>query len=235
MFIGALDQGTTSTRFMVFDAGGSEIARRQIEHRQILPSPGWVEHDPIEIAARVDEVIAGALRTAGLTGRDLAAIGITNQRETTIVWDPRTGGRGITRSCGRTRARRIWSTRSAPNRERLIEQTGLPPATYFSSLKLRWMLDQRQRIARCRADGRAIFGTVDTWVIWNLTGGSDGGLHVTDVTNASRTQLMNLRTLDWDEELLALFEIPRQMLPAIRPSSCVRRVWNDACERSRGR
>ena len=118
---------------------------------------------------------------------------------------------------------------------RLIERTGLPPATYFSSLKLRWMLDNVNGLREAALEGRALFGTVDTWVIWNLTGGSDGGLHVTDATNASRTQLMNLRTLDWDEELLALFEIPRQMLPAIRPSSCVRRVRNDARERSRGR
>ena len=219
MFVGALDQGTTSTRFMVFDAGGNEIARRQIEHRQILPNPGWVEHDPIEIAARVDEVIAGALRTAGLTGRDLAAIGITNQRETTIVWDPRTGRPWHNAIVWQdTRTADLVSTLT-PKRERLIEQTGLPPTTYFSSLKLRWILDNVPGLREAARDGRAIFGTVDTWVIWNLTGGSDGGLHLTDVTNASRTQLMNLRTLDWDEELLALFEIPRQMLPAIRPSS----------------
>jgi glycerol kinase len=219
MFVGALDQGTTSTRFMVFDAGGNEIARRQIEHRQILPSPGWVEHDPIEIAARVDEVIAGALRTAGLTGRDLAAIGITNQRETTIVWDPRTGKPWHNAIVWQdTRTAELVST-LAPRRARLIEQTGLPPATYFSSLKLRWMLDHVPGLRQAAHDGRALFGTVDSWVIWNLTGGTDEGLHVTDVTNASRTQLMSLRTLDWDDELLALFEIPRQMLPAIRPSS----------------
>ena len=204
---------------MVFDAGGSEIARRQIEHRQILPSPGWVEHDPIEIAARVDEVIAGALRTAGLTGRDLAAIGITNQRETTLVWDPRTGRPWYNAIVWQdTRTADLVSTLTT-HRTRLIEQTGLPPATYFSSLKLRWLLDNVPGLRDAARDGRALFGTVDTWVIWNLTGGADGGLHVTDVTNASRTQLMNLRTLDWDDDLLALFEIPRQMLPAIRPSS----------------
>jgi glycerol kinase len=218
-FVGALDQGTTSTRFMVFDAAGQEVARRQIEHRQILPGPGWVEHDPIEIAARVDEVIAGALRTAGLTGRDLAAIGITNQRETTVVWDPRTGRPWHNAIVWQdTRTADLVATLT-PHRERLIAQTGLPPATYFSSLKLRWMLDNVAGLREAARDGRAVFGTVDTWVIWNLTGGPDGGLHVTDTTNASRTQLMNLRTLEWDAELLALFDIPRQMLPAICPSS----------------
>ena len=219
MFVGALDQGTTSTRFMVFDAAGKEVARRQIEHRQILPGPGWVEHDPIEIAARVDEVIAGALRSAGLTGRDLAAIGITNQRETTVVWDPRTGRPWHNAIVWQdTRTADLVATLT-PQRERLIAQTGLPPATYFSSLKLRWMLDNVPGLREAARDGRAIFGTVDTWVIWNLTGGPDGGLHVTDVTNASRTQLMNLRTLEWDSDLLALFDIPRQMLAAICPSS----------------
>jgi glycerol kinase len=219
MFVGALDQGTTSTRFMVFDAAGREVARRQIEHTQILPRPGWVEHDPIEIAARVDEVIAGALRTAGLTGRDLAAIGITNQRETTVVWDPRTGRPWHNAIVWQdTRTADLVNTLTR-ERSRLIEQTGLPPATYFSSLKLRWMLDHVAGLREAARDGHALFGTVDTWVIWNLTGGTDGGLHVTDATNASRTQLMNLRTLDWDDNLLALFDVPREMLPAIRPSS----------------
>jgi glycerol kinase len=219
MFVGALDQGTTSTRFMVFDAAGQEVARRQIEHQQILPSPGWVEHDPVEIAARVDEAIAGALRTAGLTGRDLAAIGITNQRETTVVWDPQTGRPWHNAIVWQdTRTADLVATLT-PQRERLIAQTGLPPATYFSSLKLRWLLDHVPGLRDAARTGRAVFGTVDTWVIWNLTGGRDGGLHVTDATNASRTQLMNLRTLEWDDELLALFEVPRQMLPTIRPSS----------------
>jgi len=219
MFIGALDQGTTSTRFMVFDAAGQEVARRQIEHEQILPRPGWVEHNPIEIAARVDEVIVGALRTAGLTGRDLAAIGITNQRETTVVWDPQTGRPWHNAIVWQdTRTANLVDT-LMPHRTRLIEHTGLPPATYFSSLKLRWMLDHVDGLREAARDGRAVFGTVDTWVIWNLTGGPDGGMHVTDSTNASRTQLMNLRTLDWEDDLLALFNIPRQMLPTICPSS----------------
>jgi glycerol kinase len=218
-FVGAIDQGTTSTRFMVFDAAGREVARRQIEHRQLLPGPGRVEHDPVEIAARVDETMAGALRSAGLTGKDLAALGVTNQRETTVVWDPTTG-RPWHQAI-------VWQdTRTAdavaalePNRAMLTARTGLPPSTYFSSTKLQWILNHVDGVRAAAERGRAVFGTIDTWMIWNLTGGTDGGLHVTDVTNASRTQLMNLRTLDWDDDLLALFGIPRPMLPTICASS----------------
>jgi len=175
-YVGALDQGTTSTRFMVFDEAGLEVARRQLEHGQIMPAPGWLEHDPVEIAARIDEVIAGGLRTAGLTGRDLAAIGITNQRETTVVWDPNTGRpwhNAIVWQDTRT------DTRVAalePHRARLCERTGLPPATYFSSLKLRWILDHVDGVRDAAHRGRALFGTIDSWVIWNLTGGPRGGL-----------------------------------------------------------
>jgi glycerol kinase len=218
-FIGALDQGTTSTRFMVFDAAGREVARRQIEHSQILPAPGRVEHDPIEIAARVDEAIAGCLRSAGLTGRDLAAIGITNQRETTVVWDPVTGRpwyRAIVWQDTRTDAR---IAALEPHRHFIRDRTGLPPATYFSATKLQWILEHVDGVRQAAADGRARFGTIDTWIIWNLTGGPGRGRHVTDVTNASRTQLMNLRTRRWDEDLLALFDIPPQLLPAIHASS----------------
>jgi glycerol kinase len=204
---------------MVFDAGGREVARRQLEHSQILPSPGWVEHDPIEIAARVDEVIAGALRAAGLTGRDLRAIGITNQRETTVVWDPRTGRPWYNAIVWQdTRTDRALAALEE-QRSLLIERTGLPPATYFSALKLRWILDNVTGVREAAREGHALFGTVDTWVIWNLTGGPRGGLHVTDVTNASRTQLMNLQTLDWDDQLLTLFDVPRHMLPRIHRSS----------------
>jgi glycerol kinase len=218
-YVGAVDQGTTSTRFMVFDAHGAEVARHQLEHRQILPQPGWVEHDPLEIAARVNEVIAGALWRGGLNGVDLAAIGITNQRETTVVWNPKTGRPWYNAI--------VWQdTRSEPivralqpHAALLRDRTGLPPATYFSGSKLQWILENIDG-ARSAADrGEALFGTIDTWVIWNLTGGVDGGVHVTDVTNASRTLLMNLRTCDWDDELLALFGVPRAMLPTIRPSS----------------
>jgi glycerol kinase len=217
--VGALDQGTTSTRFMIFDAEGREVGRRQLEHRQLLPRPGWVEHDPIEIAARVDEVIAGALRTAGLAGRDLAAIGITNQRETTIVWDRRTG-RPLYNAIVWQDTRTVGAVAQLePHRAWLCERTGLPPATYFSATKLRWILDHVDGARAAAERGDALFGTVDTWVLWNLTGGADGGLHRTDVTNASRTQLMNLDTLGWDDELLALFGIPLAMLPTIGPSS----------------
>jgi glycerol kinase len=219
MCIGALDQGTTSTRFMVFDVNGCEIARHQLEHRQILPNPGWVEHDPIEIATRVDEVITGALRSAGLSGRDLAAIGVTNQRETTIVWDPRTGRPWYNAIVWQDARTDRWVADLEPMRSRLIERTGLPPSTYFSVSKLRWILDSVDGVRDAAREGRALFGTVDSWVVWNLTGGPAGGLHVTDVTNASRTQLMNLRTGDWDDDLLSWFDIPRQMLPLIRSSS----------------
>jgi glycerol kinase len=217
-FLGALDQGTTSTRFIIFDRDGREIARHQLEHRQILPHPGWVEHDPIEIAARVDEVIAGALAAAQLSGDDLTALGITNQRETTVVWDPVTG----TPWCNAlvwqdTRTDRFVAALE-PHREQLCARTGLPPATYFSAAKLRWILDHVDGVRAAARTGRAIFGTVDSWVIWNLTGGTSGGVHVTDATNASRTQLLNLETLDWDDDLLALFDIPREMLPSISPS-----------------
>ena len=218
-FVGALDQGTTSTRFMVFDAAGAEVARRQLEHEQIMPKPGWVEHDPVEIAARTNEVITGALRTAGIAGTDLAAIGVTNQRETTVVWNPKTGQPWYNAIVWQdTRTDRIVSALE-PKRQLLYERTGLPPATYFSATKLQWILENVDGVRAAAERGEAVFGNVDTWVIWNLTGGADGGAHVTDVTNASRTLLMDLRTLAWDDELLQVFGIPRQMLPTIRSSS----------------
>jgi glycerol kinase len=218
-FVGALDQGTTSTRFMVFDEAGHEVARRQLEHRQILPAPGWVEHDPIEIAARTEEVIAGGLRAAGLRGGDLAALGITNQRETVVAWDPVTGRPWHnalvwqdTRTHGRMAA-------LEPHRALLVERTGLPPSTYFSSSKIAWLLDHVEGLRAAAHRGRAIVGTIDAWLIWNLTGGPDGGRHVTDGTNACRTQLMCLETREWDADLLALFDVPREMLPSICSSS----------------
>src|SRR5918993_4400065 len=218
-YVGAVDQGTTSTRFMVFDRQGREVARHQVEHDQILPAPGWVEHDPLQIAARVNESIAGALNAVGLTAADLAAIGVTNQRETTIVWNPKTGRPWYNAIVWQdTRTDRIVSALE-PHRQLLCERTGLPPATYFSGTKLQWILDNVDGVRAAAERGEAVFGNVDTWVIWNLTGGTDEGVHVTDVTNASRTLLMDLRTLDWDDELLALFGIPRRMLPVIRSSS----------------
>jgi glycerol kinase len=219
-YVGAVDQGTTSTRFMVFDRGGHEIARHQLEHEQILPQPGWVEHDPVEIAARTDEVIARAMRHANLEASDLAAVGITNQRETTIVWNPKTGRPWYNAIVWQdTRTDRIINALH-PDQARLIRaRTGLPPATYFSGAKIQWILDNVPGVREAAERGEALFGTPDTWVVWNLTGGRDGGVHATDVTNASRTMLMNLETLEWDDELLDLFTIPRAILPAIHSSS----------------
>ncbi len=219
-YVGALDQGTTSTRFMVFDRQGQEVARHQVEHDQILPRPGWVEHDPLQIAARVNESIAGALNAGGLTAADLAAIGVTNQRETTVVWNPKTGRPWYNAIVWQdTRTDRIVSALDPSAAALVRSRTGLPPATYFSGGKLKWILDNVEGVRQAAEHGEAVFGNIDTWVIWNLTGGRDGGVHVTDVTNASRTMLMDLRTLGWDEELLGVFDVPRRMLPEIRSSS----------------
>ncbi len=219
-FVGAVDQGTTSTRFMIFDHAGREVGKHQLEHEQILPRAGWVEHNPVEIWERTQTVIASALTNAGLHASDLAAIGITNQRETTIVWDRRTGrpyANAVVWQDTRTDA--IAAALDADERGQLIRRkAGLPPATYFSGGKLQWLLEHVDGLRAAAEAGDALFGTPDTWVIWNLTGGPDGGRHVTDVTNASRTMLMDLQTLAWDEELLALFGVPPAMLPQILPS-----------------
>lgn len=219
-YAGAVDQGTTSTRFMVFDHGGNEIARHQLEHQQILPRPGWVEHDPMEIAARTDEVIARAMRNANIAAADLAAIGVTNQRETTIVWNPKTGRPWYNAIVWQdTRTDAIVNALDPRHAQLIRARTGLPPATYFSGAKIQWILDNVEGVRDAAARGEAVFGNPDTWVIWNLTGGRDGGVHATDVTNASRTMLMNLETCEWDEELLRIFNIPRAMLPAIHASA----------------
>jgi glycerol kinase len=219
-YVGALDQGTTSTRFMVFDKGGNEIARHQLEHEQILPQPGWVEHNPLEIAARSDETIARAMRNANITSADLAAVGVTNQRETTIVWNPKTGRPWYNAIVWQdTRTDRIINAVTTDQGQMIRARTGLPPATYFSGAKIQWILDNVPGVRDAAARGEAVFGNPDTWVIWNLTGGKDGGVHATDVTNASRTMLMNLKTLAWDDELLRIFNVPRAMLPAIQSSS----------------
>lgn len=217
----AIDQGTTSTRAMIFDRESNVISMGQREHRQIYPQPGWVEHDPLEIWQRTQEVVQEALAGAGVPGGAIAAIGITNQRETTVVWNRRTGQPYTNALVWQDmRTDQICAQLEREGYGPLFrERTGLPISTYFSGPKLRWLLDH---IPELRADaerGEALFGTLDTWLIWWLTGGPRGGAHVTDVTNASRTMLMNLRTLDWDEDLLQLLRIPRQMLPAIRPSS----------------
>ncbi|MGH8870099.1 MAG: glycerol kinase GlpK [Actinomycetes bacterium] len=219
--IGAIDQGTTSTRFMLFDRKGREVARHQLEHSQILPRAGWVEHDAGEIWERTRTVISRALDKASLGHADLAAVGITNQRETTVVWDPRTG-RPLAHAIvwQDTRTDRIASALAQDSRgETIRARTGLPPATYFAGGKMQWLLENVEGLAERGERGEAVFGTVDSWLIWNLTGGPRGGLHVTDVTNASRTMLMDLQTMDWDEELLGIFGIPAAMLPEIRPSS----------------
>jgi glycerol kinase len=220
-YLGAIDQGTSSTRFIIFDDATRIVAESQIEHEQIYPQPGWVEHDPIEIWRNTQTVIAAALRSAGLTPRDLAAIGITNQRETTVLWDRGTGiplGNAIVWQDVRV-AEYVPRYTASPGVEFFRARTGLPLSSYFSSLKIRWLLDHIAG-ARERAErGDVLFGTIDTFLVWQLTGGVDGGLHLTDVTNASRTQLMNLETLDWDPDLLAAFDIPRAMLPSIRSSS----------------
>ncbi len=220
-YIAALDLGTTSSRCIVFDHAGLPVAVQQREHRQIRPQPGWVEHDPLELKVRADEVISGAIVRAGIAAGDLAAIGITNQRETTVVWDRHSGqpvGNAIAWQDMRT-AQFCDELARSGGRDRLRHETGLPLATYFSGPKVRWILEHTTD-ARARAEaGDLLFGTIDTWAIWNLTGGPRGGLHVTDVTNASRTLLMNLSTLDWDDHLLDLMGVPRSMLPQIRSSS----------------
>ena len=222
-YAGALDQGTTSTRFMVFDHQGQVVAVDQKEHEQIFPKPGWVEHDATEIWQRSREVIQGALRKAGLSAADLAAVGITNQRETTVVWD-RTTGQPIHNAIvwQDTRTDVICNDLAADGgQDRFQAKTGLPIATYFSGPKIKWMLDNVEG-ARQRAEaGDILFGNIDTWCIWNLTGGPDGGVHVTDVTNASRTMLMDLHTLQWDDAILSTLGIPKSMLPEIRSSSQV--------------
>lgn len=220
-FIGAVDQGTTSTRFMIFDHSGREVARHQLEHEQILPRTGWVEHDPVEIWERTQTAIGSALTRAGLRAGDLDSIGITNQRETAVVWDRRTGRPWHNAVVWQdTRSDAIVAALEADGRGALIRQRcGLPPATYFSAGKVQWLLENVPGLREAAEAGEALFGTTDTWVLWNLTGGPHGGRHVTDVTNASRTMLMDLGTLQWDDELLGFFGIPRAMLPAICPSS----------------
>ena len=216
-YVAALDQGTTSTRFIVFNRAGQIAASAQKEHEQIYPQAGWVEHSPDEIWRSTQEVIAEAMAHAGIGARDLAGVGITNQRETTLLWDRRTGRaahNALVWQDMRT-ADLVSEFSRAGGADRFRRQTGLPLSTYFSSLKIRWLLDHVPD-ARARAEaGELLFGTIDTFLVWRLT----GGLHITDCTNASRTQLMNLETLDWDDDLLQAFAIPRAILPAIRSSS----------------
>ena len=220
-YVGAIDQGTTSTRFIVFDPLGRIISASQKEHGQIYPKPGWVEHDAREIWTNTREVIADALGKRGLKPADLAAVGVTNQRETVVLWDRKTGEplhNALVWQDTRT-DQLVAHFAGDGGQNRLRAKTGLPLSTYFSGLKLRWLLDNTPG-ARARAEaGDALFGTIDAWLAWNLMGGPAGGRHITDVTNASRTQMMNLETLDWDGDILALFDIPRACLPEIVSSS----------------
>jgi len=220
-FVGAVDQGTTSTRFMIFDHGGNEVARHQLEHEQILPQAGWVEHNPVEIWERASVVIQTALGKANLQSSDLAALGITNQRETSVVWDKTTGRPYYNAIVWQdTRTDRIASKLERDGHgDTIRHKAGLPPATYFSGGKIQWILENVDGVREAGERGDAIFGNTDCWLLWQLTGGVDGGVHVTDPTNASRTMLMDLETLQWDDELLAMFGIPRAMLPTIKPSS----------------
>ncbi len=220
-YVGALDQGTTSTRFMIFDHAGGVVAIDQKEHEQIFPKPGWVEHDAIEIWTRCREVIKGAMAKAGITAADLAAVGITNQRETALVWDRKTGMPVFNAIVWQDTRTDVLVNEFAKEggQDRFRAKVGLPLATYFSGPKVRWILDNVPG-ARAKAEaGDLVFGNMDTWCIWNLTGGVNGGVHVTDVTNASRTMLMDLETLSWDDEILGIMGIPKSMLPEIKASS----------------
>lgn len=220
-YIAAIDQGTTSTRCMIFNHQGEVVGAHQLEHKQIYPQPGWVEHDPMEIWQNTEEVIRGTLRKTGVSVNDIAAVGITNQRETTLVWDKETGQplyNAIVWQDTRT-DKIINQLAEGSNLDRFRHIVGLPLATYFSGPKIKWLLENVGDIRQAASEGRALFGNIDTWLIWNLTGGVKGGKHITDVTNASRTMLMSLTTLDWDNEICEIMSVPQCMLPKICSSS----------------
>jgi glycerol kinase len=217
----AVDQGTTSTRFMIFDHEGKVVGIDQKEHEQIYPKPGWVEHDAMEIWGACEAVIAGALAKSGVSPKDIAAVGITNQRETAVVWDKATGKPVYNAIVWQdTRTDTICNELAkSGGQDRFRTKVGLPLATYFSGPKIKWILDNVPGVKAKAEKGEVLFGNIDAWVIWNLTGGPKGGVHVTDVSNASRTMLMNLETLDWDPDMLKVMGIPRAMLPTIKASS----------------
>ncbi len=222
-YAAAVDQGTTSTRFMIFDHAGMVVGVYQKEHEQIYPKPGWVEHDPMEIWQATQEVIDGALKKYKIDPKDIAAVGVTNQRETTVVWDRSTGKPVYNAIVWQdTRTDTICNELAkSGGQDRFRPKVGLPLATYFSGPKIKWILDNVPGVRAKAEKGEVLFGNIDTWVIWNLTGGSNGGVHVTDVTNASRTMLMNLETLDWDDEILKIMGVPKAMLPRVMASSAV--------------
>lgn len=220
-YVAAIDQGTTSTRCMIFDHSGNVVCFDQKEHEQIFPQPGWVEHNPDEIRSRTTEVVSGALRKGSINVDDIAAVGITNQRETTVVWNKKTG-RAVYNAIvwQDTRTDKIVAELARDGgQDRFREKCGLPLATFFSGPKVRWILDNVAGAREAAEAGDVVFGNIDTFLTWWITGGPSGGLHITDVTNASRTMLMNLKTLNWDDEILGIMGIPRQMLPEIRSSS----------------
>lgn len=221
MYIGAIDQGTTSTRFIIFDTSGKIIAVEQKEHQQIFPQPGWVEHNPLEIWQNTQEIISKTLQDSGIRAGEIAAVGITNQRETAVLWEKSTGKPVHPAIVWQdTRTDKICDQLAQEGgQNRFQKKTGLPLATYFSGPKIKWVLDQYPEIKKRAQNGEILFGNIDTWLIWNLTGGPEHGLHITDVTNASRTLCMNLETLDWDPEILQIMGIPAVMLPEIRSSS----------------
>ncbi len=220
-YVGAIDQGTTSTRFILFDHTSKIIASHQLEHKQFYPKPGWVEHDPLEIWENTKKVISTTLKKTNFHAGEIAALGITNQRETTVLWNPKTGIPYYNAIVWQdTRTDTICTELAAKYGEDFFKhKTGLPPATYFSGPKIKWLLDNVSGLKEAAKKGKLLFGTIDSWLIWNLTGGSQGGKHITDVTNASRTMLMNLETLEWDPELLKIMGLPKNILPEIRPSS----------------
>lgn len=220
-YVAAIDQGTTSSRCMIFDHAGQVVGVAQKEHKQIYPQPGWVEHDPMEIWTRIQEVVREAIAKTNAQPGDIAAVGITNQRETTLVWNKNTGQPYYNAIVWQdTRTKGICDELAAEGgQDRFRPTVGLPLATYFSGPKVKWILDNVEGVREAAERGEAVFGTIDSWVIWWLTGGPDGGAYVTDVTNASRTMLMDLKTLGWDEKILNVMNIPRQMLPRIVPSS----------------
>ena len=222
-YVGAIDQGTTSTRFIVFDHAGKVVGAEQQGHEQIFPKPGWVEHNPLELWDHTEEVIMGALKKTGVSAKDLAAVGVTNQRETAVVWDKASGKPVYNAIVWQdTRTDTICNQLAKDGgQDRFRKKVGLPLATYFSGPKVKWILDNVAGVRAKAEHGEVLFGNIDTWLIWNLTGGPNGGVHVTDVSNASRTMLMDLSTLDWDADMLKVMGIPRAMLPAIKASSAV--------------
>ena len=219
-YIGSLDQGTSSTRFIVFDDAGKIVGQHQLEHTQILPQAGWVEHDAAEIWQRTKDVIAEALKAARISGAELSAIGITNQRETTVVWDKQTGEPLANAIVWQdTRTSDFLNSIPKDKQSLITHKTGLAIAPYFSGSKINWLLNHVPAVQEAVKSERALVGTIDSWLLWNLSGGARGGVHLTDVTNASRTLLMNLESLEWDQELLDIFGVPRSILPQIRSSS----------------